>query len=391
MKDNESEVRLNVLDLLVLIAKWHKLFIVNFILVAIIASIVSLLLPKWYSATAVILPPKSSSGIPSFLTSDLVNVAMDFGLDVPGKDIYQTILGSRTIRERIIKRFNLREKWEVSEKALFEDVINMLNGHLTVQELDNKSIAVTIIDKDPGFTAELANGCVEELDKLLRDISSEAATRNRKFIEGRLHQIEDSLIVLQDSMMHFKEMTKAVSISDQISAMLEVTSKIEAQILSNDIKLEVMRSSLGSEHPAVSQLVTTNQLLQKKFDNIVSGDDNGLFFGLSQLPELSRDYAKLLRSTGIQLKLFEFVFPQYENARIQEKKETANVQVLDNARVPEKRFKPQRKKIVIVSCLIAMIVTLVAVLLFEYFRVIKYKNKEDWGKIQDIIKIIRRR
>jgi uncharacterized protein involved in exopolysaccharide biosynthesis len=391
MKDNESEVRLNVLDLLVLVAKWRKLFIVNFLLVAVVASIVSLLLPKWYSATAVILPPKSSGGIPSFLTSDLVNVAMDFGLDTPGKDIYQTILGSRTIRERLIKRFNIREKWEISEEALTEDVIEALNGHMSVTELDNKSIAVTIIDKDPEFTAELANGCVEELDKYLRDITSEAASRNRIFIESRLNQIEDSLTILQDSLMHFKEITKAVSITDQIAAMLEVTSKIEAQILSNDIKLEVLHSSLGSEHPAVSQLMITNQLLQKKFDNIVSGDDNGLFFGLSQLPELSRDYANFLRSLGIQTKLFEYVFPQYENARIQEKRETANVQVLDNARVPERKFKPQRKKIVVISCLVSLIVTLIAVLLIEYFQSIKYKNKDDWGKIQEIVKTVRRR
>ncbi|NQU06212.1 MAG: hypothetical protein HQ568_08985, partial [Calditrichaeota bacterium] len=368
MKNNEPEVRLNVLDFLALIAKWYKLFIVNFLLVAIVASIVSLLLPKWYSATAVILPQGGGSGIPSFLSGDLVNVAMDFGFESPGKDIYQTILSSRTIRERLIKSFNLRDKWEIGETALAEDVIDMLNGRISVRELDNKAIAITIIGEDPEFTAELANGCVVELDRLLRDITSEVATRNRIFIEKRLSQIEDSLNILQDSLMHFRKMTKAVSISNQIAAMLEVTSKIEAQILSNDIKLEVMRGSLGAKHPAVAQILTTNQLLKRKFDSIIAGEDNGLFLGLDELPQLSRNYGYILRNLGIQSKLFEYVFPQYENARIQEKRETANVQVLDNARVPEKKFKPQRKKMVMVSCLISIIVTLIAVLFIDYFQ-----------------------
>ncbi|MDP8237464.1 MAG: GNVR domain-containing protein [Candidatus Hatepunaea meridiana] len=392
MKENEPVIRLNVLDLLLLITRWYKLFIVNFILVSTIAVVVALILPKWYFATIVILPPGGGTGgLPSFLPSELKGVAMSFGLDLPSEDIYQSILSSRTLKERIIERFNLREVYEMDEDVFPEDVIDAFNIHLIIETLDDQSISITVEDQNPELSAMLANGCVDELDKIYSEITSTTASKNRKFIERRLHEVVNTITALQDSIMLFQQDSRAVSIPDQITVMLKAAAELKAEQLSNEIKLEVMHSSLGSNHPAVSQLVIENRKLEEKYNSLISGSEGGVFIGLNELPGLGRRYSVLLRQLKIQSKLLEYIYPQYENASIQEQRETANVQILDYARVPNKKYKPQRKKIVLISAFMSLLITLIFVLLMEYWRKLPQHNSTDWEKIQSIINVFRKR
>ena len=46
------------LDLLVRLLRWRKLILINTLIVAVLAVVISLLLPNWYSARVSILPPQ---------------------------------------------------------------------------------------------------------------------------------------------------------------------------------------------------------------------------------------------------------------------------------------------------------------------------------------------
>jgi len=392
MKENEPVIRLNILDLLVLVTKWFKLFVVNFILVVAIAVVIVQLLPKWYSATAIILPPGGGTGgLPSFLPSELKGVAMSFGLELPSEEIYQTILGSRTLREKIVDRFNLREVYDMDEDVFPEDVLDLFTRHYFLETLDDQSIAVSVEDRDPERAAAMANACVEELDRVYSNITRETARKNRIYISSRLKQVNDSLKALADSIERFQRSAHVVSIPDQIEAMIKVAAELKAELLSNEIKLEIMRTSLSADHPAVSQLVIANRQLEDKYNKLLTGEEGGFALSLEQLPELSQQYAQLVREVKIQNALLEYIYPQYENARIQEERETANIQVLDYARVPNKKSRPQRKLIVIISAFISVVVTLVLVLGIEYWRILPERNRADWAKFQEILRIFRRR
>ncbi|MFQ5598847.1 MAG: GNVR domain-containing protein, partial [Nitrospiria bacterium] len=59
---------------------------------------------------------------------------------------------------------------------------------------------------------------------------------------------------------------------------------------------------------------------------------------------------------------------QYEMARIQEAKDTPTVQVLDAAKVPEKRIKPKRTLIVLLSTFTAGFFGVFLVFFLEYIE-----------------------
>ena len=55
---DETQKKPDFLDYLSVLLKWRRFIIINVLVVTLIAVMTSLLLPKWYRATASVLPPK---------------------------------------------------------------------------------------------------------------------------------------------------------------------------------------------------------------------------------------------------------------------------------------------------------------------------------------------
>src|SRR4029079_18442282 len=86
----------------------------------VVALVVSLLLPKWYSAKAVLLPPAEEES--AFSLSQLLPRGLG-GLKLPGaptlSDVFISVLKSRSVGDRLVTRFNLvhRDQPPEGEKA----------------------------------------------------------------------------------------------------------------------------------------------------------------------------------------------------------------------------------------------------------------------------------
>ena len=362
----------------------------NFIIVVVLAVAIALLLPIWYSATTVILPPSGGSGsLPSFLPADLKGVATSFGFDTASEEIYQTILSSRTILERIVERFDLRQVYKMDDDDFIEDVLEAFLGHMEVNTHDDGSIGIKIEDRSAQRAADMANACVEELDRIFSGITSETARKNKLFIGKRLAQMNDSLAMLQESLRHFQEVNNAISIPDQLMAMIRAGADLKAEQLANKVELDVMQSSFGSDHPLVKQLKLTNDAYEEKFQNLIDGKEGDIFLSIRELPALGQEFAEIMQKVRIQAALIEYIYPQYESANLTELRETANVQVLDRAVKPNRKSRPPRKLIVILSAMASVIGTLVLVLILEYWRNLRTKNEDDWSKVESIRKLLR--
>lgn len=391
MADHEPVTTMNFYDLVLLLARWRKAFIFNVLVAMVISSVIVLVVPKWYKAQTVILPPAGGGGaLPSFLSKDLAGVATSFGLDMPTEEIYQTVLGSRTLKQKLIDRFELRKVYKVQGDAAPELVMKALEKHYTVLTRDDGAIEITVEDQSPERAAAMANGAVDELDYVYRSITSNTARNNRLFVKKRIDEINDSLKTLQDSLLLFQETYRAVSLSDQISAMIDAAAQLKGQQMATDIQRDVMKLSLGDHHPAVENLSATSKALGQRYEDVLTGKQGELFLNLTELPTISRHYAELLRAIRIQNTVLEFIYPQYENARIQEGRETANVQILDRAVVPIRKSKPPRTIIVLITGVVAGTLTLLGILTLEYWRKIPVAHQGDWEKIQKIRDLFKR-
>ena len=72
-----------------------------------------------------------------------------------------------------------------------------------------------------------------------------------------------------------------------------------------------------------------------------------IFPAFSRMPELETQLRQLMREVEIQNTLFTFLTQQYEEAKINEAKDTPTIQILDIAVKPNVKYKPFRALIVI--------------------------------------------
>jgi capsule polysaccharide export protein KpsE/RkpR len=105
--------------------------------------------------------------------------------------LYVSVLNSRTIGERLVERFELRKVYRVRRLELACEEL------ATKSEIadDRKSgiITIRVTDKTPQRAAALANGYVEELNRLLTELNTTSAHRERVFLEQRLAEVKSDV------------------------------------------------------------------------------------------------------------------------------------------------------------------------------------------------------
>ena len=184
---------INLLDLLIVLAKHKKRIIGATFAAALLAVGYALSLPNIYTGSTKILPPQQSQSSASAMLSQLGGLAGmaggSLGIKNPN-DLYIAMLKSRSVMEKIVKRFDLQK---VYEQETLTGTLNALEGSMTVASGKDGMITVEVSDKDPQLAANIANAFIEELNKLLQTYSLTDASQKRTFFEQQLRQAKDKL------------------------------------------------------------------------------------------------------------------------------------------------------------------------------------------------------
>src|SRR5258708_6981759 len=194
-QSSPGEDEVSLLDLLIVLAKHKRILLGIPFAAAIVAAIVSLLLPNVYTGTARMLPPQQSASAASALLTQLGALG---GLTGPvggalgrnPSDLYIGMLKSRTVADNLIARFELKK---VYDQSLQSSTRGTLQGNTTIVAGRDGIIVIEVDDKDPQRAAELANAYVDELMKLTRVLAVTEASQRRLFFESQLLQAKDNL------------------------------------------------------------------------------------------------------------------------------------------------------------------------------------------------------
>ncbi|MBT5235129.1 MAG: hypothetical protein HN995_11020 [Candidatus Marinimicrobia bacterium] len=349
MSSNVNTSNGDLKGLILLFWDYRKFIIGITSFAAITSVIVSLVLPVAYRATAIILPPTvdgGGMGIASLL-SGLPFGGM--GMDGMGQatNNYLSILNSRTMGERVLKEFDLMAEYE---SEFIEEALDALAGNSKFVLHDEGTLAITVFDGDQDRVAHITNYFVQQLDSINKELTKERAGNNRSFIEKRLTQVYAEAAVAENKLKLFQEENGAYSLEVQAEESIRALASIEADIIKKEIELDVMQISMNSDHPEVLFLKKEISTLNASLDNLIMASENDrILKSPGNLPALVVEYARLLRDVTAKNAVLEFLIPEYEQARIQEVRDTPTVQVLDHAQRPSKKSKPFRALIVMLS------------------------------------------
>jgi uncharacterized protein involved in exopolysaccharide biosynthesis len=301
--------------------------------------VVALLLPPWYRAEAVLLPPseeQSGFGIASLMR----------GLAIPGvripteatpADVFVAILESRSIGGQIVAKFDLQKRYRRKHVG---DAIRELHRHSRFKLSEMGTLAISVEDHDARRAAEMANAYVDLLDHFNREVRMTRGRRSRMFLEQRLSDTQQELAGAEQRLTAYQAEHKTVAVSPELSTAIESAAQLAAQRMASQVRLGVLRSySRGTEEEL--QLVQRLAQLDRQ---------------LQRLPSTGIEIARLLRDVKVQEQLYLLLTAQLEEARLDETRDVVTVEMLDRAVPPERRVRPRRSFIVVGAFLLSLAV-----------------------------------
>lgn len=369
----QEEDEINLIGLLLVIAK-HNRFILKLTAgAAVLAVGAALLMPNIYTAKTVIMPPQQShSSAASMMLGQIGALGSLTGIDKSPSGLYMAMLKSRTVADAVIGRFKLLD---VYEAKTFTVARKKLENVVTISAGKEGMITLEFDDNDAKRAADIANGYIDELDNLVRTLAVTEASRRRLFFEKQLKDAREHLESAELAMKDMQEKTGLIQLEGQSGAILGAESGLRAQIAAKEIELSAMRAFATEQNPdyrRIEQMIASlrGQLAKLNRDN-KAGDEEMTSKG--KIPGMAVEYIHKMRDLKYNEKLFEFVAQQLASARIDEAKDAAVIQIVDKALPPEKKSKPKRSLIVLLTTLLALFIGII----WAFFKEAAARAKEN--------------
>jgi len=348
-----DEDEISLLDLLQVVADHLRLLVLGPLAAGLAALGISFAIAPTFTASVKFLPPQQQQSAAASMLANLGALGglagAASGLKNPS-DQYLAFIKSRSVQDALIERFGLMNRYEVE---LRQDARKSLEGATRASSGKDGLITVEIDDKDPKFAAELANAHVEELQKLLARLAVTEAQQRRMFFEKQLQQVKGSLTQAEQALKSSGVNASALKASPQ--AAVEAVARLRASITAQEIKIASLRGYLSESAPEFRQALTELGAMRAQLAR--AEQQEAPVAGGS-------DYIGRYRDFKYYETLFELFAKQYELARVDESREGAVIQVLDAAQPPERKSKPKKALIAIITTL----ATGFALLLFVFVR-----------------------
>ena len=337
----------------------HRRLLIRVALYGFVTStLVAFLIPTRYQSTGRLMPPDSNqagglamaaaalSGGPGGLggiASDMLGLKST-------SDIFVGILSSRTVQDKLIQQFDLKKLY--GDRGM-EDARKDL-AERTGMLVDRKTqiITITVTDHDPKRAAAMGQAYVAELNRLVAELSTSSARRERIFLEERLKAVSQDLEVAEKEFSQFSSKNTAIDIKEQGKAMVEAAATLQGQYIAAQSELEGLKQIYTDNNVRVRSVRARIAEMKSQLEKLGGKGEQPsqspgqqtdfLYPSIRRLPLLGVTYADLYRRTRVQESVFESLTKEYELAKVQEVKEIPVVKVLDSPNIPDKKSFPPR-------------------------------------------------
>jgi uncharacterized protein involved in exopolysaccharide biosynthesis len=395
-----AEKKNSLLIVLRSLVEHRRLIILNVFVVTVAAVIISLLLPKWYKATVVVLPPEK--------TESLSEIAVSMGLQSLGlsgsgfalpvmaspSDLLASIAESRTVAERVVDSLDLVNTYDFEKKR---EAVDFIQKQMDVHVRADGIIDISYVDKDRELSARVANAIARALDNINRMTKVQKASELKRFIKEELKKNAENLHKAEQALQEFQRTHKAISIDEQTAASINAAAELYSQLTLDKINLQVMEKSHSPDHPDVINLRYKISEIEKRLRELQEGsavakDTSAAFLAIpfSELPEISLRYMQLVRDLKREESLHEVLTTQLEQAKIMEAKDTPTISILDWAVPPRFKFKPKRAYIVITAMILSFVFSMVYAVAYDRWRDFKISNPESYNDISVILNTLKK-
>jgi len=378
---------MGLLDIVLVIAKHKKLILAITIVAAIGAVIYAMLTPFYWKSTATLVPLAESNSIGGFSTNlmDMVGGGLiktqksEMAID------YIAIMKSRTLREKVIKEFDLIKYFKITkphdhamELALFK-----LQNNIMRIDFDQESylVSVSAETKDKTLSRDIVRFYLDELEYYNKTNRLSKGRLKREFLESQVNDHMKDADSLGLALRDFQVRNKSIALDQQTSSLVSLYGESVAAFMQAEIEYDLALNQYSESSPIVQELAEKKRLLANKLKTLENSSSSltpKYVIQIDKIPDISMQYAQLMINIEIKKKIIEYLYPQFELAKLEELRETPSFEVIDAPREAGMRSKPKRAVLVIVITMASFIFAMMLALIAESMD----QNKEIMDKIK---------
>jgi uncharacterized protein involved in exopolysaccharide biosynthesis len=328
--------------------------------VAAAAVVAVLLLPRWYTGSATLVPAPNDG-----LTLDFSGVGAALGgasLTLSGaptpQDQLKMVLTSRAVADSMVRRFDLVRTWRLKRR---DQARERLAERTTLTTPKEGQVVVAVEARSPREARDLAAAYVEFAGHETVRLKTSLAAQRRAYLEARLAEIERDVARAAAGVRAFEEKNGAVALGEQTRQTMDAAATLQAQVALLETELAAARRYYTDASPQVSLLRDRIGELRRQLDRLARQGGTLLIRGV-ELPALKEEYVRLTRELTSLTAVAELLRRAYEQSRVEEANPVPTFSVLDAAELPERHSRPRRALTVVVVLALAAAGSLVHLL-----------------------------
>ena len=202
--NSKEQKRYNFSSVDLLIYMWNKrkILVIVSVVAAIASIIVSLMITPKFKSSVIMFPTTGASISKSLLSSNYMGRqdAYGFGEEEQAEQLLQ-VLNSEQIRERIIRKYNLMEHYEIdpSSRYPYTQLYEEWKSNIKFRRTEFMSVEVAVMDKDPQMAADIANDIAGLIDTVYNEMKKQRAEAALELVENEYEEGEENIRNMQDS------------------------------------------------------------------------------------------------------------------------------------------------------------------------------------------------
>ncbi len=288
--------------------------------------------------------PASSNSISKSLLNENAIAKQDileFGEDEQTEQMLQ-ILNSNRIRDRVIRKFNLAQHYDIEPGSRYEQtrLNNRYESNITFKRTEYMAVKISVLDKDPQMAADIANQIASLLDSVKNDMQKERALQGFKIVEDEYLKLQAEVRLMEDSLTQLRKL----GVHDY---------ETQAEMMNQQLAMEIAKGNAKG---------------------IKALDEK-----LSILATYGGPYVSIRDALEHEKKQLSYIKARYEEAKIDAYQEIPQKFVVENAFKAEKKAYPVIWIIVILSTLGTLLAGMLVIFIVERSPVFLQKLKQTYS------------
>ncbi len=344
-------------------AVWKRriLIITVTFVVAVLAAIISLLMPNYYQSVAVIHPVSPSLSSPGQIFGTSATDQKYFG-DKEDVDRILTLAESRAVTDHLIQTFSLYDHYGIDpnrEKAPLR-ISKRINKLYKVQKTRLGNVSLSVEDKDPQIAAAMVNEAHRFINALNQELIRTNMNQMLIAFEANLSDQNSIIRSMTDTLIMLRNQYGVYDVSAQSELIATIIGEAEAAIQNAEIELEYLRNFPGARRDSIAKyerILRINRNLLNAYTGTSEGRVSALMHfseGVGRIRVLEEQLENLAMESSRNLE-------RYNRLRSAQAADIPGIIVLSEGELPLEKLRPKRSLIVIGAAFAAFIFSILGI------------------------------